>query len=348
MGPGVTVGRNHDGRLEAFWLHGTEVRHRWQTAPNSGWSDSGSLGGWTQDAIAVGVNGDGRLELFVTNHGKCSHVWEAVQGGWSGWAKLGTGLAGSPAVQTNRDGRLEVFARAANNTIRHAWQTAPNGGWSSWESLGGGTHNDIAVGVNANGRLKVFVINDHGNCSHTWQAPSGGWSGWANLGTGLAGSPAVQANQDGRLEVFAFSKNGAIMHAWQIAPNGSWSQFEVLEPPPSPPQQGSLLLALGAHLQGQNDYRATVEDGILAPQGAHILAVTNETRGTDSQNPGTVTVDLEHISYGPAHHLGVVGSDAEKDSINFRAQPVAGDWRATRDGVAMDDRACTVTIDWAV
>ena len=63
------LARNADGRLELFVVAGDgAVWHRWQTAPNNGWSPWANLGskaGGFAD-LGVGTNADGRLELFAT------------------------------------------------------------------------------------------------------------------------------------------------------------------------------------------------------------------------------------------------------------------------------------------
>jgi hypothetical protein len=76
----ITVGRNASGRMELF-VRGTDnaLWHRWQTAPNSGWSPWASLGGVLTSNIAVGQNADGRLELFVRGtDGALWHKWQGA------------------------------------------------------------------------------------------------------------------------------------------------------------------------------------------------------------------------------------------------------------------------------
>ncbi len=50
----LEVGKNADGRLEVF-VRGSDkaLYHKWQTAPNNGWSGWASMGGWI-DLIAIG------------------------------------------------------------------------------------------------------------------------------------------------------------------------------------------------------------------------------------------------------------------------------------------------------
>src|SRR5205823_2962193 len=157
---GLAVGRNADGRLEAFAI-GTDAAlwHAWQLPAGGGWSGWDPLGappGVTLFAPAAGRNADGRLEVFaVGDQDTLWHRWQVSPGGgWDGWASLGTppGVAflQAPAVGQNADGRLEVFAFATAGDVWHIWQDplAANG-WPGWESLGGEPANAVGVGKNA-------------------------------------------------------------------------------------------------------------------------------------------------------------------------------------------------------
>ena len=77
---------NQDGRLEVF-VEGLDdaVWHKWQVAPNNGWSGWGSLGGDITDH-AVGNNQDGRIEVFARGtDGGLWHLWQTKpNNGWSG------------------------------------------------------------------------------------------------------------------------------------------------------------------------------------------------------------------------------------------------------------------------
>jgi hypothetical protein len=77
------------------------VWHRWQTAPNNGWSGWNSLGGWV-DRLFVNNNADGRMELFARGSDRALwHRWQtAPNNGWSGWASLG-GVIDSIEVAQN-------------------------------------------------------------------------------------------------------------------------------------------------------------------------------------------------------------------------------------------------------
>lgn len=147
-----------DGRLEVFAVGpGLTLSHKWQTAPNDGWSDwfshgnpqgdtSGAEGVFPTPAVAAAA--DGRLELFAVGGSQADptkerplyHRWQtAPNNGWSGWFSHGTpgvSLAGDPAVAAAADGRLELFVVGADGALYHKWQTAPNDGWSGWLSHG--------------------------------------------------------------------------------------------------------------------------------------------------------------------------------------------------------------------
>ncbi|MDX3698059.1 peptidase M23, partial [Streptomyces europaeiscabiei] len=53
------------------------VYHKWQVAPNNGWSGWESLGGVITSNIATGVNADGRMEFFARGtDGAVYHKWQ--------------------------------------------------------------------------------------------------------------------------------------------------------------------------------------------------------------------------------------------------------------------------------
>jgi hypothetical protein len=205
--PQFDVGRNADGRLEAFAVtRGGVLWHTWQLTPNSRrpwspWAPLESPPGLVLDkAPVVALNSGGQLEVF--SRGPGGRVWHRWQGGpidgWSAWDDLGGALTSAPAVSRNADGRLEVFGRGPDTRIWHKWQVTI--GWSDWEplgndwapgALGSGTDTDgfPTVGQNADGRLQVFVkvpslmIPPGFRVAHTYQGGSfGGWSEWLQLG----------------------------------------------------------------------------------------------------------------------------------------------------------------------
>ena len=223
----VAVGRNKDGRLEAFAL-GTDnaLWHIWQTAPNNGWSGWASLGGSLVGEPSVVSNADGRIEVFARGaNNALLHIWQtAPDNGWSNWASLGGVITSNPAASRNKDGRIEVFARGGDGALWHIWQTAPNNGWSGWGPFGVAFIGDPVVANNLDGRLEVFFCGLNNQLLHIWQtAPNNGWSGWASLGGVLTSGPAVANNKDGRLEVFVRGTDSACWQIWQTAPNNGWS-----------------------------------------------------------------------------------------------------------------------------
>jgi hypothetical protein len=198
----VAVGMNADGRLEVFGRHdvtGKPIWHRWQTAPNGGWSGT--------DFVVLA-------------------------------AQPSATFAGDPTVARNKDGRMELFVidSSSGHILWNIWQTAPNGGWSAYNNLDGTTNfkccgTTVEVGVNADGRLELFGRKSSGsNIVHKFQtvAGAGPWSATTLLGDTMEffGDPVVARNKDGRLEVFAvqsLTSENRVFHAWQTAPNTGWA-----------------------------------------------------------------------------------------------------------------------------
>jgi hypothetical protein len=228
----IAVGRNADGRLEAF-VRGTDnaLWHKWQVAPSGAWSGWVSLGGVLTSNIAVASNADGRLEAFVRGTDNALwHCWQVAPGGaWSGWTSLGGVLTSEIAVGRNADGRLEVFVRGTDNALWHKWQVSAGGGWSGWASRGGVLTSNPTVASNADGRLEAFVRGTDNALWHNWQVtPGGAWSGWVSLGGVLTSDTAVGLNADGRLEAFVRGTDNALWHKWQVTPGGAWSGWASL------------------------------------------------------------------------------------------------------------------------
>jgi hypothetical protein len=246
-----TVGRNQDGRQEVFAVgRDGNVWQIWQTAPNGGWSNWGTLGNPPKeirrsDRITVGSNRDGRQELFVM--GGDEALWHirqvAPNAGWSAWESLGkpkdVGFSepprdrdlSEPIVRQNADGHLEVFA-PGNGAFCNRWQEAPNSsvwrhqGWNEKPRPQPGVELTwleaaLNVGGQLEGRLEVFALGDDGALWHAWQidqAPN--WSRWHSLASPPARIRAadrltIGTNQDGRLEVFLVGQDGAVWHIWQ-------------------------------------------------------------------------------------------------------------------------------------
>jgi hypothetical protein len=171
-------------------------------------------------------------------------------------------------VGLNADGRLEVFGTAADDTIWHNWQIAPNfssnNGWSGWQPFI--TLDDrlvtLAVGGNADGRLEVFGAARDQTLWHNWQTSRGnGWSGWQpfiTLDDRLV-TLAVGQNADGRLEVFGTAADHTIWHNWQTGPSNGWSgwhPFMTLE-------DRLVTLAVGRNADGRLEVFGTAPDDTI-------------------------------------------------------------------------------------
>jgi phosphatidylserine/phosphatidylglycerophosphate/cardiolipin synthase-like enzyme len=229
-----------DGRLEVF-VRGDDnvLYHKWQVAPNDGWSEWESfsheyrnLGTEVVGAVAVGINEDGRLEVFARGGDHVLyHIWKlSPSGEWSEWnsisGDLGRAVADDPAVALAGDGRLELFVLGDDGVLYHRWQTAPNDDWSDWESfsrnyrdIGTGVVGVAAVGLDQDRCLDVVARGADGALHHIRKLdPSGEWSDWQSM-QGLSGAPqsdpSIVANADGRLEAFVLGADGGLYHSWQ-------------------------------------------------------------------------------------------------------------------------------------
>jgi hypothetical protein len=104
----VAVGVNADGRLDVFGRDATAtgqpIVHRWQTAPNGGWSGT--------DFVTLATQPEA------------------------------TTFGGDPTVARNKNGRLELFVidNSSGHNLWHIWQTAPNSGWSAYNNLDDATN----------------------------------------------------------------------------------------------------------------------------------------------------------------------------------------------------------------
>jgi hypothetical protein len=252
-GGSPVVGRNADGRLEAFALSsgpaGPQLVHLWQTSPGGDWSDWDNLGappGSFLGALSLGENADGHLEVFgrvgLMSVGALWHLWQTTPNdGWEAWSDLGGGIGPQVlVVGHNTDGRLEVFAVSTYGSLWHIWQDSSTAtGWSSWADLGtpptASLTQGIAVERNMVDGLEVFAAGSDGAVWHIWQESGSptGWSDWQTLGlpggTSLA-VPTVGRNADTRLEVFAIGGN-ALWHNWQET-GGNWFGWASLGTPP--------------------------------------------------------------------------------------------------------------------
>ena len=130
-----------DGRLEGVFsgLNG-DIRHFWQTAPNSSFMVQGSMRGTTDAAPTLERNEDGRLELFHGERdGQVQHNWQTTaNNGWSGPNNMHMDhVEGGSRLCSGRnaDHRLEVFGTTPSGEVVHSWQPSPGGDPWGRESL---------------------------------------------------------------------------------------------------------------------------------------------------------------------------------------------------------------------
>ena len=262
--PGVVMGANADGRLQAFAIgNDNQVRTQWQL-PNGRWSGWLTMGGLLAGRLAVGSNADGRLQVFgVGLDGSLQTSWQVARNGtWSAMVSMGGHWSSSAGVGVarNLDGRLEAFVLGDDDEIWNTWQTKANGNWAGFGTIGGSfpSFASITTGSNKDGRIEVFAIGDGPTIVHNWQKPGGGWGGFSAIGGPVTGDLAVGNDADGRLEVVGVGADGTLWDAWQLAPNGGWSGPAVLARGLKPNSASSLA----------NDTDGRLEFFGLSPSGA--------------------------------------------------------------------------------
>jgi hypothetical protein len=224
----VAVGRNQDGRLEAFVVGpDNRVYQSWQTSPGGNWSNWQQLSGGIAKSVTVARNQDGRLSVFaIGTDNRAYHISQtSPNGNWNNWQQLPGGITAKDlTVGQNADGRLEVFAIGTDDKVYQAFQTSPNGSWSSWYSLAGGIAKSVTVGRNRDGRLTVVAIGTDNRVYHVSQvSPNSRWGSWQQLSGGTAKEVRIGQNADGRLEVFAVGMDNKVYQAYQTTPGGNWS-----------------------------------------------------------------------------------------------------------------------------
>ncbi len=241
------VGRDADGRLEAFVVKDGEV-FNWSEAADGTWGVPISLGrpgAGLYPAVTVSKNADGRLQIFA--RGIDNTIMTAFQtapnGGWSPWTSLGNphtgmsaGQVGTPAVAINADGRMQVFVKDGAGGISTRTQSAANDAtWSAWASLGGTGLHDPVVAATNRGLIEVFASTT--TAVKRWRQTTANGTIVADpfFTSGRpAGPPAIGVNQDGRLEV-QYRTAGSISAApttdleivVQNTPGGSWRSTRV-------------------------------------------------------------------------------------------------------------------------
>jgi metallophosphoesterase (TIGR03767 family) len=239
----VALGRNADGRLEAFGTNAfDEIWQRYQ--PGGGadpWTPAWSPVEGRLRAVAIESNLDGRLEVCgVNGDGVVFHRYQQTTGGWSQWEVLGFVNARSIAIARNTQGRLEIFATTDINDVLHIVQTAANAPtWGSWSAGFGGLSTDptrqsdlfvkIAAKSTSDGRIVLVAVSDSGQLWQRIQALGGGaWSAWGVITTDdHFHSVAVGRGVDGRMLLFGVNQNWRVIIASQVGQGLTWAGWTV-------------------------------------------------------------------------------------------------------------------------
>ncbi len=250
------VGRNLDGRPQAFAVEGGDLWTWWQTT-QGGWAgplNLGNPGGPLAAGVSVGRNADGRLEVYalrMDNFQIVTTYQNSVNGGFVGhWDLVGqTGnpdtdgggdptQIGQPVVASNYDGTMTVFVMNGGHGVSAITQIAPNEGFPpGWTDLGGGPgiQDGLAAIDDSDNRIELFaynITNGIGSISHWYQhVVNGPFLTDASFATiEPASAPTAALNQDGRIDVFyrlatnSSGDNGArVGHTWQTVPGGGWT-----------------------------------------------------------------------------------------------------------------------------
>lgn len=201
LGPGPCVATNADGRLEVFVVgNDNNIWHRWQRAPNSGWS------AWSQ---------------LVSFEGQET-------------------LSGVLACCKETNGCLAVFAYTVNGVIFYIDQTAPNNGWGEFTELQpmeiSFASPPTASGYAQPPQLQLFAI---GGDDALWTIQEGGdvpgiYQPWRFIG-----SPPVQQAQYplpgqqipaaiGTSNGFTVCVLGTDGNVWSVSQTGRWSAWGPL------------------------------------------------------------------------------------------------------------------------
>jgi len=235
----LSVGTNHDGRLELFANTGDyTMYHIWQLTPNGGYSSWGLLGTTFSDLIGgptVAQDGCYHLTAFAQSDFGLSWLGQTTpaQGWMTYWAEV-KGLPdfwrGGPVAALDAEGRLEVFGVDGAGNLFNVYQTESCGTSFAQSYLGQTLVTGLAVGQYSDGRIAVVGVSNDGAAYLKYQTRAGGsWSSWIGLGgSNLGRHMKIARNADGRLEVFAFNDSGVLYHTYERSVGGSWSGFTSL------------------------------------------------------------------------------------------------------------------------
>lgn len=286
------VGRNEDGRLQAFAVRSGRLVTWWQTASGD-WAGPDGLGGPGSD-LAPGVSavrdGQGRMLVLALRADTAEIVQVAQEfpnGAWlPGRTTLGVPPGGSaaavgqPAALTWPDGRVQVFARDGYGGVSTALQPAPGAGFGAWQRLGADTaiQDGLAVRCRLDGTADLFGVA-------TTEAGSE-IAHWVGTGPGAgfvrdpsfecpepASPPTLTAHEDGRLSLLFRTSDGRsgalgawVGHVWQRS-DGSWAT------------PGEAFPAHGGTGPVAAAAAPVARDGVVQPDDSRILVLTHNRRG---------------------------------------------------------------------
>jgi LmbE family N-acetylglucosaminyl deacetylase len=250
LAPGISVGRNPDGRLEIF-AHRLSDQHIValpQATPNGSfrngpWEDLGNpnQGLGNEDNVGtptVAANGDGRLEVFVKNGGGgISTVYRTTSGDWNGsWVDMnGTDVQDGLTAVTNPLGNIELFA-STRQTILHWYQHVPNSSLLPDTAFPAGTPaSPPSAALDQQGAIDLLYRQP--STAHLMQvnqtAAAGGWASTPvdAGGQGGIGQPATVTappGSDARIMLFTRNRTTGVSTTRQISPNegyGPWTNL---------------------------------------------------------------------------------------------------------------------------
>jgi hypothetical protein len=126
----------------------------------------------------------------------------------------------------NQDGRIEVFCVAADSSIHHFWQVAPNTTWTSeFPKIGlNNLAKYITMILNGSNELEIIYVGTDNHIYHNWQtAANGNWHGEVRISDNdSAIQIAAGNNQNGQLQIFYRGTNSLLYYNVKEA-NGSWA-----------------------------------------------------------------------------------------------------------------------------
>ena len=206
LGPGPCVATNADGRLEVFVVASdNSIWHRWQVAPNTGWSAWSQLVSFQGEETLSGVlaccrETNGCLALFAyTVNGVILYIDQtAPNNGWGQFTELmpmDISLAGPvAAAECNQPPQLQLFAIGSDGalwTIQQGDNTSPPaipGVYQPWRFIGSPPVSQLPGGLwgqqipAAIGTYNGFTACVVGTDGNVWSVSQTGLSSpWGSL-----------------------------------------------------------------------------------------------------------------------------------------------------------------------